>query len=303
MKFKLLTFSICMAVYSEAWSTPNPIDDDTVHTDYFGFATGYQPTYNYFSPKINYGVSITPSLVLDSRFGYNNSTELDSKNFQARVSLFGRTSFSSSTSLLNGSFIQYEDGNNPFQAGVSSILQLQLDKEVTLWGEVAAVVKKETEVKVNPEFTVGISWALSTSRQASSIISQPLSAVDLGLVTQDVSDPASLQQPATISEKAVIEVTRVFEVNSSYVTNDSALKESIQYLHVHPNLNARIVIKNSKDGPQEYNDWIGQRRVHRLREFYATHGIGIYRLEVSYSTKDEILQPLVQISYFKTKKS
>lgn|GEM_PF-3109028 len=304
MKFKLLTFSICMAMYSGAWSAPNTTDDHAGRNDYFGFTAGYQPTEDYFSPNVIYGVDIAPSLAIESQLGYNSNTKLDKKNFLARVTLYGRSSFSSSTSLLYGPFIQYEDDTNPFRTGFSSVVQHRLDKDVAIWGGVSAVVKKEASVDVIPEFILGITWVIPSPELTRTIISEPSPTLPPEPVRNTHTQVTEIlpQQPvATLPpEKASVEATHVFRVDSSYITNEKVLKESIQYLHQHPDMNVRIINKHSKGGTVNYNVWLGQRRVERLSTFYTENGINIQRLEISSSFKDQdkLGQPLVQISYF-----
>ncbi|EEX94668.1 hypothetical protein VIA_001828 [Vibrio orientalis CIP 102891 = ATCC 33934] len=296
-----------MTMYSGAWSAPNTADDNAKRNDYFGFAAGYQPTEDYFSPNVIYGFDISPSLAIESQLGYNNNTKLDNKNFLARVTLYGRSSFTSNTSLLYGPFIQYEDDTNPFRAGFSSIVQHRLDKEVAIWGGVSAVVKKETSVDVVPELTLGITWALSTSEPARTIISEPsptLPPESLRNIDKQVTETLPQQPAATLPpEKASVEATHVFKVDSSYISNEKVLKESIQYLHQHPDMSVRIINKHSIGGTLDYNRWLGQRRVERLRVFYAENGIDVQRLKVSSSINDKLGQPLVQILYFETEKS
>ncbi|MET2851949.1 hypothetical protein ABXV24_08670 [Vibrio owensii] len=304
MKFKLLAFSLCMTMYSGAWSAPDTTDDNAERNDYFGFAAGYQPTEDYFSPNFIYGFDIAPSLVIESQIGYNSNTRLDNKNFLARVTLYGRSSFSSSTSLLYGPFIQYEDDTNPFRAGFSSVVQHRLDKDVAIWGGVSAVVKKEASVDVVPEFVLGIAWALPTSERTRAIISEPspLWPIEpLDNTHQQVTESPPPEPVATLPpEKAPVQATHVFKIGSSYITNEKVLKESIQYLHEHPDMSVRIINKHSIGGTVDYNHWLGQRRVERLRVFYTENGIDIQRLEISSSFNDKLGQPLVQISYFET---
>lgn len=292
-------------MHSGAWSAPVTADDSAERNDYFGFAAGYQPTEDYFSPNVIYGFDIAPSIVIESQLGYNSNTRLDNKNFLARVTLYGRSSFSSNTSLLYGPFIQYEDDTNPFRAGFSSVVQHQLDKEVAIWGGVSAVVKKEASVDVVPELVLGIAWALPTSEPTRSIISEPSPTLPIEPTRHTVDQVTEVDTPppqaATLPpEKAIVEATHVFKVDSSYITNEKVLKESIQYLHEHPDMTVRIINKHSKGGTLDYNHWLGQRRVERLRVFYTENGIDIQRLEISSSFNDKLGQPLVQISYFET---
>lgn len=63
--------------------TVSPTNDEN---NYLGFAVGFQPTNDYFSPNIIYGVNIAPALVVESRLGYNN-TLLNNKHLLTRVSL------------------------------------------------------------------------------------------------------------------------------------------------------------------------------------------------------------------------
>ncbi|KOO13930.1 hypothetical protein AKJ18_16805 [Vibrio xuii] len=304
MKFKLLTFSICMAMSSGAWSAPDVTDDKAGRDDYFGFAAGYQPTEDYFSPNVIYGIDIAPSFVAEARLGYNSNTRLDDKNFLARFSLYGRSSFSSNMSVLYGPFIQYENETNPFQTGFSGVIKHQLDSDVALFGGVSAVVKKESSVRVLPEFMLGITWAIPSSEPTSTRTYEPLANTskqipDEIVVPKEVVVPEEVTVPP---EKSVVEATHVFKVDSSYITNEKVLKESIQYLHQHPDMSVRIINKHSKGGTVNYNVWLGQRRVERLSTFYIENGINIQRLEVSSSFKDQdkLGQPLVQISYFKS---
>lgn len=290
---------------SGAWSAPNTADDNAERKDYFGFAAGYQPTEDYFSPNVIYGFDIAPSLVIESQLGYNSNTKLDNKNFLARVTLYGRSSFTSNTSLLYGPFIQYEDDTNPFRAGFSSVVQHRLDKEVAIWGGVSAVVKKEISVDVVPELTLGITWALSTSEPTRTIISEPsptLPPEPLRNTDKQVTETLP-QQPATTlpPEKASVEATHVFKVDSSYITNEKVLKESIQYLHQHPDMSVRIINKHSIGGTHSYNKWLAKRREDRLHDFYAKGGITRERIEISSSIIERLDTPLVHIQYHNAK--
>jgi hypothetical protein len=292
-----------MAMHSGAWAALDATDNNAGRNDYFGFATGYQPTEDYFSPNVIYGIDIAPSFVAEARLGYNNNTRRDDKNVLARFSLYGRSSFSSDMSLLYGPFIQYEDETNPFQTGFSGVIKHQLDSDVALFGAVSAVVKNESSVKVVPEIMLGITWAIPSSEPTRTRTDEPLANTskqipDEMVVPKEVGVPEEMVVPP---EKSIVEATHVFKVDSSYITNEKALKESIQYLHQHPDMGVRIINKHSKGGTVNYNVWLGQRRVERLSTFYTENGINIQRLEVSSSFKDQdkLGQPLVQFSYFK----
>lgn len=304
MKFKLLTFSICMAMYSGAWPAPNAAGDNAERNDYFGFSAGYQPTEDYFSPNVIYGVDITPSLVIESQLGYNSNTKLDNKNFLARVTLYGRSSFSSSTSLLYGPFIQYEDDTNPIRAGFSSVVQHRLDKDVAIWGGVSAVVTKEASVDVVPEFILGIAWAIPTSEPTRTIISEPITTLPPEPVRnthKPVTEVVPQQQAATLPpRKATVEATHVFKVDSSYIANETVLKESIQYLHEHPDMSVSIINKHSLGGTYNYNKWLAKRREDRLRDFYAKGGITGERIEISSNITEKRRTPLVHVRYHNT---
>lgn len=170
----------------------------------------------------------------------------------------------------------------------------------------SAVVKKKASVDVVPEFVLGIAWAIPTSEPTRTVISEPSSTLPPESVRnthKQVTEVVPQQQAVTLPpEKAIVEATHVFKVDSSYITNEKVLKESIQYLHQHPDMSVRIINKHSKGGTLEYNRWLGQRRVERLRVFYTENGIDIQRVEVSSSFNDKLGQPLVQISYFTTTK-
>ncbi|MGF1777065.1 OmpA family protein [Vibrio nomapromontoriensis] len=293
MKSKLLTFSICLTMSSGAWSAADTIFSTKENSDYFGFSAGYQPTNDYFSPNVIYGVGIAPALVVETRLGYNN-TQLNSKHMLARVSLFGHSQFSSDSSFLYGPFIQYEDETNPFRTGFSGVIKHQLDSDVTLFGGISAIVKKESSVRVLPEFILGITWALSASEAVRTRTLEPQPTTS----KQPVED--LVVQSTLPPQRDIIEATHVFKVNSSYITNEKVLKESIQYLHQHPNVSIRIVNKHSKGGTANYNKWLGEKRVERLRVFYTENGIDLQRLDISssYRDQDKLGQPLVKISYF-----
>ncbi|WP_240800911.1 hypothetical protein [Vibrio sp. Hep-1b-8] len=294
MKFKLLTFSICMTMYSGAWSAPYSADDNAKRSDYFGFSTGYQPTQDYFSPNVIYGLDIGPSLVIESQLGYNSNTKLDNKNFLTRLTLYGRSSFSSNTSLLHGPFVQYEDDINPFRAGFSSVVQHRLGSDVKLFGGLSAVVKKEFSVRVVPEFNLGMTWALPSSKTTRTIASEPMSSTSQK-VTEEVA-----QQPTLPPKGPIVEAAQLFNVNSSYISSTQVLKESIQYLNQHPDVHVRIINKHSKGGSVDYNRWLGQRRVERLHAFYSGNGINAERLEInsSFDERENLEQPLVQFLYY-----
>jgi outer membrane protein OmpA-like peptidoglycan-associated protein len=293
-----------MAMYAGAWSAPNTTDDNAGRNDYFGFTAGYQPTQDYFSPNVIYGIDIASSFVAEARLGYNSNTRRDDKNVFTRFSLYGRSSFSSNMSLLYGPFIQYEDETNPFQTGFSGVIKHQLDSDVALFGGVSAVVKKESSVRVIPELMLGITWAIPSLEPTRTIISEPnptLPPEPERNTHKQVTEILPPQPVATLPpEKASVEATHVFKVNSSYITNEKVLKESIQYLHQHPDIRVRIINKHSKGGTLDYNHWLGQRRIERLRVFYTENGIDIQRLEITSSFKEQykLVQPLVQISYF-----
>lgn len=292
-------------MYSGAWSTPYTADDNAERNDYFGFATGYQSTEDYFSHNVIYGLDIAPSLVIESQLGYNSNTRLDNKNFLARVTLYGRSTFSSNTSLLYGPFIQYENDTNPLRTGFSSVVQHQLDKGVRLWGGVSAVVKKETFIDVVPELMLGIAWALPTSESTRTIISEPTSTLPIEParhIVNQVTEIDSPPQAATLSpEKVIVEATHVFKVDSSYITNEKVLKESIQYLHEHPDMSVRIINKHSIGGTHSYNKWLAKRREERLSDFYAKGGITGERIEISSNIIERLDSPSVHIRYHNVK--
>lgn len=297
MKFKLLTFSICLTLSSGAWpssKTPSEIRDDN---DYLGFSAGYQPTNDFFAPTVIYGVNITPAVVIESRLGYNN-TLFDNKHLLARVSLFARSQLTSDTSLLYGPYIQYEDETNPLRTGFSGVIKYHLDGDLALFGGVSAIVKKESSIKVLPEFMLGITWVIPGLEPASLRSSeyQPTAS-------QQISEKVN-EQATLAPEIAIIEAIPVFKINSSYISNEKGLKESIQYLHKHPHMSINIVNKHSKGGTAVYNKWLGQRRVERLRIFYTENGINKHRLKISSSFKDQhkLVQPLIQVSYFEPHK-
>ncbi|OIN28900.1 OmpA family protein [Vibrio barjaei] len=297
MKFKLLTFSICLTLSAGAWTAPDTVSPINDENDYLGFAAGYQPTNDYFSPNIIYGVNITPDLVVESRLGYNN-TQLDNKHLLARISLFGRSQLDSGTALLYGPFIQYEDETHPFRTGFSSVIKHHLDSDVALFGGVSAVIKKESDVKVLPEFILGITWSIPGPESTRARPLDPRPAV-----IQQTSEKVAVQSTLP-PERAIVEATHVFKVNSSYISNEKVLKESIQCLHQHPDMSIRIVNKHSIGGTAAYNKWLGQRRVERLRVFYTENGIDKQRMDIksSFKDQDKLGQPLVQFSYFETTK-
>lgn len=289
MKFKLLAFSICLTLSSGAWAAPDtasPINDEN---NYLGFAVGYQPTNDYFSPNVIYGVNITPALVVESRLGYN-STLLNSKQLLARISLLGHSQLDSDTTMLYGPFVQYEDEESPFRAGFSGVIKHYLGSDVALFAGVSAVVKKESAVRVIPEFMLGITWAIPGAEPTRHRPVEPRPTVNL----QTPKKKVALQSPLPI-EKEIAEVIQVFKVNSSYISNEKALKESIQYLHQHPDVGVRIDNKHSKGGSPNYNRWLGQRRVERLRTFYKNNGIGDKRLDISLSFDELNNRPVPQI--------
>jgi len=291
-----------MAMHSGAWAALDATDNNAGRNDYFGFAAGYQPTEDYFTPNVIYGIDIAPSFVAEARLGYNSNTRRDDKNVLARFSLYGRSSFSSDMSLLYGPFIQYENETNPFQTGFSGVIKHQLDSDVALFGGVSAVVKKESSVKVVPEIMLGITWAIPSSEPTRTRTYEPLANTskqipDEIVVPKEVVVPEEVTVPP---EKSIVEARHVFKVDSSYITNEKVLKESIQYLHQHPDMSVRIINKHSKGGTINYNSWLGKRRIGRLRDFYKANGIDEQRLELSSSFDEEttVNQPLIQISYF-----
>ncbi|MCW8346450.1 hypothetical protein MD535_10600 [Vibrio sp. ZSDZ65] len=290
MKSKLLTFSICLTMSSGAWSAPDTAFSTKENRDYFGFSTGYQPTNDYFSANVIYGAGIAPALVVETRLGYNN-TLLNSKHMLARVSLFGHSQFSSGSSFLFGPFIQYEDETNPFRTGFSGVVKHQLDSDIALFGGISAVVKKESTVRVLPEFILGITWALSASEpvRTRTLELQPTTSKQ---PIEEVVVPSALPP-----QRDIIEATHVFKVNSSYITNEKVLKESIQYLHERPNMNIRIVNKHSKGGTIAYNKWLTKRREERLRAFYVRNGITGNRVEIRSNINQELILPLIYIQY------
>lgn len=291
-----------MAMYSGAWAALVATDDNAERNDYLGFAAGYQPTEDYFSPNAIYGIDIAPSFVAEARLGYNSNTKRDDKNFLARLSLYGRSSFSSNMYLLYGPFIQYEDETNPFQTGFSGIVKHQLYSDVALFGGVSSVVKKESSVKIFPEFMLGITWATPRTQPARTTTYESLADTRKQLPEKTTLPKEALvpEGMAVKPEESIVKATHVFKVDSSFIANEKVLKESILYLHQHPEMSVRIVNKHSKGGSVNYNTWLAQKRMERLSTFYTENGINIQRLEVSSSLKnqDKLAQPLVQISYF-----
>lgn len=297
MKFKLLTSSICLTLSLGAWSAPDISSPINEKDHYVGFAAGYQPTDAYFSPNVIYGVNVGPSFIVESRLGYNSNTQRNNKRILARVSLFGHSKFNSDSTLLYGPFIQYEDETHPFRTGFSSVIKHHLDSDVALFGGVSAVIKKESDVKVVPEFKFGITWAVPGSEPTHTGPLDPRPTV-----VQPTSEKVAVQSTLP-PERSIVEETHVFKVNSSYISNEKVLKDSLQYLHQHPDMSIRIVNKHSIGGSTAYNKWLGQRRVERLRDFYNQNGIDKYRLNISSSfiEREQLGQPLVEVSYFRSR--
>ena len=297
MKFKLLTFSICLTLSAGALAAPDTVTSTHDESDYLGFSAGYQPTNDYFSPNIIYGTNITPALVVESRLGYNN-TLLNKKHLLARASLFGRSQLDFDTAGRYGPFIQFEDETHPFRTGFSTFIKHHLDSDVALFGGVSAVIKKESVVKALPEFILGVTWVIGGAEPT---LARPLEPRPT--LIQQTSEKVAVQSTLP-PERVIVEATHVFKVNSSYISNEKVLKESIQYLLHHPDMNIRIVNKHSKGGTAVYNKWLGQRRAERLRLYYIENGIDKNRLEISSSFKaqSKLEQPLVQISYVENQK-